>query len=73
MAECEILSSCPFFGGQIKSVPGVLELYKRKYCKGNNSQCACYMVFKKLGKEKVPPNLFPNMLDKAKKIIEENK
>ena len=30
------------------------------------------MVFKALEREKVPVNLFPNMVDKTKKIIAEN-
>ena len=33
-----------------------------KYCKGDNSGCARYMVFKALGREEVPLDLYPNQV-----------
>ena len=72
MAECEVLSKCPFFNDRMKDMPDVAEVYKKKYCKTDNSACARYMVLKKLGREKVPADLYPNMADKAKAIIEDN-
>ncbi len=45
------------------------ELFKSKYCKGEFEKCARYMVFKALGSEHVPENLFPIQQEKAKKII----
>ena len=44
-------------------------MYKEKYCPNNNSDCARYMVFKKLDKPAVPENLYPNMLERAKNIL----
>ena len=42
---------------------------KKKYCKEDNSRCARFMVFKKLGKPKVPTDLFPNQIEKATSVI----
>ena len=47
---------------------GLTELYKINYCRGNNSTCARFMVFKALGKQKVPVDLFPPDVDRAKKL-----
>ncbi len=48
---------------------GMGAMYKKKYCKNDNTSCARYMVVKALGREKIPANLFPNMIDKAEKTI----
>ena len=69
MADCECLNGCLFFNDKMKDTEGMGAIYKKKYCLGDNSQCARYMVFKALGKPKVPSNLYPNMVDQAKKII----
>jgi hypothetical protein len=53
----------------MKDTEGIGAMLKNRYCLGDNSQCARYMIFKKLGKSAVPPNLYPNMHDKAKKIL----
>ncbi|MCF8069502.1 MAG: hypothetical protein K9L30_13040 [Desulfobacterales bacterium] len=67
--ECEVLSVCLFFNDKMANMPGSAAGFKRRYCQGDNSTCARYMVLKALGKEKVPGDLFPNQEDKAKKII----
>lgn len=69
MAECELLKGCPFFNDKMDPEKGTGAMYKNKYCLGDNSNCARYMVFKKLGREKVPANLYPNMHDRARKIL----
>lgn len=70
MAECECLPGCGFYHDKMPIESGIGNLYKKNYCLGDNSECARHMVFKKLGREAVPANLYPNQLDKAKKIIE---
>lgn len=72
MAECECLAGCPFFNDKMKDTEGIGAIFKKKYCLGDNSQCARYIVFKALGKANVPPDLYPNMYDRAAKILEEN-
>jgi len=69
MADCEILATCIFFNDKMNNMPTVAGMYKKKYCRTDNSTCARYIVMKKLGREKVPPDLFPNMLERAQKII----
>ncbi|HBY57413.1 MAG TPA: hypothetical protein DEG96_06075 [Candidatus Atribacteria bacterium] len=69
MAECECLKSCPFFNAKMANMPATANIMIKKYCKGDNSICARYMVFKALGREKVPIDLFPNQIERVKEII----
>jgi hypothetical protein len=73
MAQCECLSQCPFFNDKMKTRPATAQIYKTQYCLGgDNGNCARYMVRKALGKEKVPPDLYPNQIDRARQLISEN-
>jgi len=67
--ECPSLKVCPFFNHKMKDMPSAAELLKDRYCRGNYLNCARYMVASKLGKEKVPADLFPGQIDRAKEII----
>ena len=69
MADCELLKGCLFFNDKMPMETGMGKIYKGKYCQGDNSVCARYMVAKNAGREKVPQNLYPNMIDKANQII----
>lgn len=69
MAECECLPTCIFFNDQMKGLEAVKELMKRRYCLGEKTGCARYMVFRELGKGRVPPDLIPNQTEKAGEII----
>jgi len=71
MNECPRLSTCPFFNEKMKAKPGTTEMYKSMYCQKDYEKCARYLVFIALGKEKVPANLYPNEVDRAKQIIQE--
>jgi hypothetical protein len=66
---CELLEGCPFFNEKMANMPLSANHYKKKYCMGDNSDCARYLVFKKLGGERVPPELFPNEQGRAERII----
>ncbi|NQT27007.1 hypothetical protein HQ585_16750 [candidate division KSB1 bacterium] len=70
MAHCSLLEACPFFNDAMKSIPGFEESHKAVYCKGEFIECARYRVFSALGKEKVPIDLFPVQLIRAKRIID---
>ena len=67
--ECECLPGCPFFNGRMKDGSGLGAIYKKKYCLGDNTHCARHMVKEKLGKENVPPKLYPNMVADAQALI----
>jgi hypothetical protein len=69
MAECKLLSGCIFFNDKMANKPGTAELLKTRFCKGEYPACARFMVFEKLGKPSVPPDLFPNQVDRAKLIL----
>ena len=69
MAECEVLNTCPFFNDNMTNMPEAAARYKVKYCQDDSSTCARYMVFKALGKPKVPSDLYPNQEDRAREII----
>lgn len=69
MANCECLGGCPFFNDKMASMSSVADMMKKRYCQGDNSKCARFMVFKALGKPAVPADLFPNQVDIAEKLI----
>ena len=69
MADCECLPGCLFFNDIMDEMPATADMLKERYCKGDSSQCARYMVFKTLGKDKVPRTLFPHAVEKAEQII----
>ena len=69
MADCESLATCPFFQDKMADKPATAEMYKQQYCRGDNTNCARCMVFLELGKEKVPPDLFPNQIERAEEIL----
>lgn len=71
MGDCELLAGCLFFNDKMKPEEGVGALYKRNYCQKDNSKCARYLVAKKLGKDRVPDDLYPNMYERANKLISE--
>jgi hypothetical protein len=69
MADCECIGGCVFFNDKMAHKPATAELIKNRYCHSDNSDCARYMVRQTLGKDKVPSDLFPGDLGKAKLII----
>jgi hypothetical protein len=69
--ECKFIEKCPFFNGKMKTKQSLLKMYKKNYCLEDNSKCARYIIAIKLGKEYVPSNLYPNMYDKAMKLLSE--
>jgi hypothetical protein len=69
MADCECLNGCLFFNDQMKSMGSIKQMMKKRLCQGDNRTCARHMVFKALGKPHVPPDLFPNEIDRAAALI----
>lgn len=70
---CEMLKTCPFYNDKMDVESGLGKLYKRRYCEGDKVQCARYMVLSELGAKYVPLELYPNMQDRAREIIAQNK
>jgi len=69
MADCGLIQTCIFFNDKMADMPGMADLYKQRYCRTDNTTCARFMVFTALGRENVPPNLFPNDTSRAHEII----
>ena len=69
MADCDCLPGCPFFNDRMENMPKIAGMMKKGYCQGDFMNCARHMVKEALGKEKVPSNLFPNQIEKAKALI----
>jgi len=69
MADCEMIAKCIFFNDKMANKPGTANLLKSKYCKGDYADCARYKVCKKLGRERVPGDLFPNQADRAAELL----
>ena len=69
MAKCQLIAGCLFFNDKMQNMPAISGIYKKNYCQGDNSNCARFMVFQALGREKVPEDLFPNQRDRAETLI----
>ncbi len=68
---CECLPRCPFFQDKMANMPRTAEVYKKKYCFGDNTLCARFMVFRARGREAVPPDLFPHERKRARELLGE--
>ena len=68
MADCECLPKCPFFNDKMSSMPALAGIMKKKYCLGDNNSCARHIVFVALGSDKVPADLFPSQVERAREI-----
>ncbi len=69
MGECECLASCGFFSERIANMPVMAQMTKERYCLGDNSRCARYIIFKALGREQIPADLFPSELYLAERLL----
>ncbi len=69
MADCELLSNCLFFNDQMANIPATAELTKSRFCRGDRLKCARYLVSLKLGRLRVPQDLYPTDTAGAQKIL----
>jgi len=69
MADCEMIANCIFFNDKMANKPGTANLLKSKYCKGAFAECVRRQVCQRLGKDKVPADLYPNQTDRAKELL----
>jgi hypothetical protein len=70
MTDCPALPRCPFFNDTMADMPAVANLIKRRLCQGDAAGCARYRVLQALGREAVPPDLFPDQTDRAQKLLD---
>ena len=70
MPDCECLPGCPFFNDRMPMDASLAALFKRKFCLGENGQCARHMVFRRLGRDAVPADLYPHEVQRVDEILE---
>ena len=73
MATCEKLSKCPFYQDKMDINSGLGKIYKQKYCEGDKTACARYIISTQLGPEFVTNHIYPNMNELADKMLAEHK
>ena len=66
MATCEYRTSCGFFNKMVAGMPNTIDDLRDKYCNGDFSKCARFMISKTRGIDNVPDNLSPNSFDRQK-------
>jgi len=69
-AVCECFSYCGLFNSGVARLPSTSKSFQEKFCTLNHFSCARYMVYKQLGKDLIPGDLFPNERGRALKLIE---
>ena len=69
MSDCELLKLCPFFNDKLKNMPTASDSMKKIYCRWNHAKCARFKVAVVLGRENVPPDLFPGDTRRAEEIL----
>jgi hypothetical protein len=69
MRVCDLLSGCAFFNDKMQGMPSTAEMIKERLCRGDHSTCARHMVCEKLGRPRVPADLFPNDVPRAHRIL----
>jgi hypothetical protein len=70
MPDCILLKDCLFFNEKMRGMPTTTDIYKQNYCRGDNNTCARYRVYLSLGRDKVPPDLFPNQVERVLRYID---
>lgn len=69
MSECECLPKCPFFHDKMDNMPAMADIFKHRYCMGDNLSCARHRVFEVLGRGEVPTDMFPNDVQYADTLL----
>ncbi len=56
MADCELMSTCPYFNGDFQEGPELTERLKKEYCRGDYTLCGRYIAYKALEGERKREN-----------------
>jgi hypothetical protein len=68
---CALTETCVFFNDKMANMPSMAKMYKERYCGGDFEACARYQVFKEVGRENVPRDLFPNEANRVEVTVAE--
>lgn len=69
MSKCDLMYACSFYRRSTEAGTSLGVLYRRAYCEKNWQQCARYGIARALGPHHVPPDLYPNMADRARQML----
>ena len=69
MADCEYQEKCIFYQKNMKKALATADMFKKRYCRGDSSLCARFIVRQTLGPLGVPTDLYPGDLERAKGIL----
>ena len=69
MSDCQLIEKCIFFNDKMAHMPSMSEIFKMRYCRGDRTVCARFVVFRELGREHVPSDLYPNEMDRAIALV----
>jgi hypothetical protein len=67
--DCKLMQTCDFFNDKMKDLPGDAHIMRVRYCMGASARCARHMVHEAAGNEKVPDDLFPDQVERARMLI----
>jgi hypothetical protein len=67
--RCVLFETCPIYNETVPVESGLGKLFKQRYCERGGAQCARLLVSEAVGRAYVPPDLFPNIPDRAEDII----
>ncbi len=68
MAQCNLSGSCVFFNNGLSEMPCTTECLKEKYCWGDYTECALFIVANTYGRDKRSRFLSPNDLLESIKV-----
>ncbi|HUX21245.1 MAG TPA: hypothetical protein VMW69_08385 [Spirochaetia bacterium] len=71
MYECPYVDDCTFLSRTIADLPDVAFLMKARHCERGHEACARYILAERLGRERVPDELYPNQMGKAGLILDQ--
>ncbi|MDZ4169890.1 MAG: hypothetical protein U1E26_09595 [Coriobacteriia bacterium] len=66
---CELSVGCPYFNSTTGMPPATSAMFKARYCRSHNHECARYAVYVRLGRQSIPDDLPPNERLRALTII----
>ena len=85
MASCDLIDKCLFFNDNLKKMPAVALRLKDRFCMGDKSNCARYLIVTTYSLESINADpamkgrfdclmavLYPNELEKAHEFIKNN-
>ncbi|MRS12585.1 MAG: hypothetical protein EG823_05890 [Actinobacteria bacterium] len=68
--DCRCLPDCPFFNDRMQNMPSFAGVLKQRFCHDDWASCARCMIATELGREAVPPDLFPDERERAQGILD---